>query len=428
MTEFGQIRAPLGESAVLSEIRPKKIVAALSDPQDRLFVRQLLEVIGGYEVLETSDGMGLIKNLKRRPDLILMDTAEKGNFLRALEVIRRASACREVPIAVYSEDQTRLPECTKRGADGFVIKPTAPAIFLGKIWKLLGNEGQQSGNGSDFAEKYKRDLQNIENLPTLPTVYAEVDRLCKNPDVSADELSNVIESDPSITLKLLNLSNSAFFGFTRTIKSVRDAISLLGNQTVNIAIFEATKDLKNSAGLDKNNFWVHSAAVGSVTRFLTKKLKLDREEGFTAGIVHDMGKIVLDALYSDFYGEVLSRVEEANISLYAAEQEVMGLNHSLIGRELAETWNLPPELTEAIAFHHRPARAEKDPEIASLVHLGDAISRKLGAGSGGDATVPEPLPFALKRLNITSEQLTEWEPEMQEAMDADKAILSILKS
>tara|TARA_B100001013_G_C24257095_1_gene303427 strand:+ start:172 stop:525 length:354 start_codon:yes stop_codon:yes gene_type:complete len=117
----------------------------------------------------------------------------------------------------------------------------------------------------------------------------------------------VIESDPSITLKLLNLSNSAFFGFTRTIKSVRGTISLLGNQTVkntilNIAIFETTKDHENSAGLDKNNFWVHSAAVSSVTRFLTKKLKLDRAEGFAAGIVHDMGKIVLDALYADFYG------------------------------------------------------------------------------------------------------------------------------
>jgi len=422
----------MASSDTLTEIRPKKILIAQQDPQERTFIRLFLELVGGYEVIEAPHGVGLIKALKNRPDLILMDTVAQGNFIRALEIIRRNRVLGQIPIAVYSHEQQKLAECVKKGADGFVIKPTPPAILLGKLWKLLGEESQKEATAAGFASKYKRDITKIDNLPTLPTVYTEVEGLCKNPDVSADELSKVIETDPSISLKLLNLANSAFFGFSRQIKSVRDAISLLGNQTVqnsvlNIAIFEATKDLKNSAGLDKNAFWLHSAAVGACARVLTEKLNLDRPESFTAGIIHDMGKIILDALYTDFFAEAIARVQSSDLTLYQAEEETIGLNHCQIGRELCENWNLPVELIEAVSYHHRPSSAEKDSQMASLIHLGDILSRKFGVGSGGDSQVPEPMPGAFKRLQITEEQLEALEPEMQEAIDRDKAILSILQ-
>jgi putative nucleotidyltransferase with HDIG domain len=415
------------------EIRPRKILVGQQDPQDRDFLRLFLDIVGGYEILEAADGIGLIKQLKRRPDMILMDTSEEGRFLRALEIVRRTPVVRDLPVIIYSSDQGKLAETVGKGVDGFVINPSPPATLLGKIWRILGQEAQKEAEPGSFANRYKRDVETIDNLPTLPTVYAEVDRLCQDPDVAADDLSKVIQTDPSITLKLLNLSNSAFFGFSRRINSVRDAISLLGNQTVrntilNIAIFEATKDIKESAGLDRNQFWLHSAGVGSAARYLSTKLKINREEAFTAGIVHDMGKIILDGLYTEFYADVLAKVAEGSLPIGAAEKEVVGLDHGEIGLELAEAWNLPPELVAAVSCHHRPARAEQQAEIAALTHLGNVICRKLGVGSGGDDHVPEFAPFALNRLNVTLEQLEEWEPEMQEAIDRDKAILSILKS
>jgi HD-like signal output (HDOD) protein/CheY-like chemotaxis protein len=417
----------------LPEIQPRKILAGQHDPQDMAFVSHFLSSVGGYEVVGSNDGVGLIKQLKSRPDLIVMDTVPQGNFLKALEIIRRTKALQGIPIVVYTYEQTKLKECFRKGADGFILKPCSPAVFLGKIWKAMGAESRKEVTAASFSSKYKKDIEQIDNLPTLPTVYTEVDRLCKNPDVSSDELSKVIETDPSITLKLLNLSNSAFFGFTRQIKSVRDAISLLGNKTVqntilSIAIFEVTKDLGGSAGLDKNEFWLHSTAAGSVARFLSNKLSLGRDEAFTSGIVHDMGKIILDALYSDFYAEVLTKVSESPITIYDAEEDVIGLNHCQIGLELAQAWNLPPELSEAVAYHHRPSIAEKDKEIASLVNLGDAIARELGVGSGGDQAEVKAHPAALKRLQVTQDQLEEWTPEIQEAVDKDKAILSILKN
>lgn len=409
-----------------------KVLLAQSDPQDRNFTRAYLNLLGGYEVLDVSDGIGVIKNLKKRPDIILLDTVAQGSFMRALEIIRRTKALQNIPIAIYSNEQQKLPECIKKGADGFIVKPSSPTALLAKIWKLMGEESQRAATAAGFANKYKRDIKQIDNLPTLPTVYAEVDKLCKNPDVSSDELSNVIETDPSISLKLLSLANSAFFGFSRQIKSVKDAISLLGNQTVqntilNIAVFEATKNLKETGGLDKSGFWVHSSAVGSSARTISEKLKLDRDECFTAGIIHDMGKIILDSLYSEFYREVLELVKKENASIKDAEEEVIGLNHCQIGQELCESWQLPAELIDAVAYHHMPSSAQKDSQIAALVNLGDYVARKLKVGSGGDEKIPEPHPAALKKLEITTEQIAEWEPEIQEAIDKDKALISILK-
>lgn len=422
----------MASEASLTEIRTWKVLVAQADPDERAFLRLFMEVVGGYDVTEAQDGIGLIRELKGRPDLVIMDTAEQGKFLRALEIIRRTPAVKHLPVAVYSNEQQRLTECHRKGADGFIMKPSSPAALLGKIWKLLGSGGPQAATASDFANRYKKDVDKIDNLPTLPTVYAEVDRLCQDPDVGSDQLSSVIENDPSITLKLLNLANSAFFGFSRKINSVRDAISLLGNQTVrntilNIAIFEATKDLKDSAGLNKNEFWLHSVGVGSVARFLGQKLELTREDTFTAGIVHDMGKIILDALYTDFYADVLKQVAAEGISILQAEEAVIGLNHCLIGKELAVSWNLPTELLEAVASHHRPGTASQDSEIASLVHVSDALSRKLGVGSGGDPLVPEIVQPALDRLQLTADLLDEWEEEIQETVDRDKSVLAILK-
>ena len=372
----------------------RRILIAQESNADREFVARFLETVGGYVVFQVADGISLIKALKNRPDLILMDTVRSGKFLQALEIIRRTDSFADTPIVIYSAEQQVLPAIANKGINGFIVKPVAPGVLLGKLWKVLGDESGKAASVASFSDRFRKDLDKIDNLPTLPTVFAEVDRLCKNPDVGADELSKVIETDPSITLKLLSLANSAFFGFSRKINTVHEAISLLGNKTVqnailNISVYEATKDLENSGGLDKKAFWGHSAGVGSVARFICKELKIERDEAFTAGIVHDMGKIILDSLYSEFYRDVLARVESKGVSIYDAEEEIIGITHTKIGEELAEAWNLSPELVSAITNHHRPKRAEHDKQIAHLIHVSDCMTRKLGVGSGGDSVVPE---------------------------------------
>jgi HD-like signal output (HDOD) protein len=140
-----------------------------------------------------------------------------------------------------------------------------------------------------------------------------------------------------------------------------------------------------------------------------------------------MGKIIFDSLYTDFYAEVLSHVKIGHISIYHAEESTIGLNHCQIGRELCEAWQLPPDLIEAVAHHHHPTCSATDTEIASLIHISNFLAHKLQLGSGGDTLIPEPQSGALLRLQIKIETLQNWEPEIREAFDRDKAILSILK-
>jgi putative nucleotidyltransferase with HDIG domain len=208
-------------------------------------------------------------------------------------------------------------------------------------------------------------------------------------------------------------------------------VSLLGNETVknavlSISVFEAAKDQKESAGLDKKEFWRHSTAVGSAARFIAKKMKIQRDEAFTAGILHDIGKVILDGLFSEFYEPILALVKEKQISLFEAETSGLQLTHSGLGKELAESWKIPARLIDAIAFHHTPKSSDLDPELCNLVHIGDVCARNLGFGSGGDPYTPVLDPFAAEHLAVSGDDLLGWEEELSQVIDKDMAFLSAI--
>ena len=372
---------------------------------------------------------GVIRELLRNPDLILVDPHVRGNFLRSVELIRRMPKLNHVAIALLTGDLDQAERCAGKGFNGYIGKPFRPDSILAKVWKILDSVPPLPGDGGNASLNVEVD--DIEGLPTLPTVYAQVEQKCADPNVGADQLAEVIETDPSITMKLLKLSNSAFFGFRREIKSVRDAVSLLGNETVknavlSISVFEATKDQKESAGLDKKEFWRHSTAVGSAARFIAKKMKIQRDEAFTAGILHDIGKVILDGLFIEFYEPILALVKEKQISLFEAETAGLQLTHSGLGKELAESWKIPAGLIDAIAFHHTPKSSDLDPELCNLVHIGDVCARNLGFGFGGDPYTPVLDPFAAEHLAVTGDDLLGWEEELSQVIDKDMAFLSAI--
>lgn len=407
----------------------RTVLVAQREDQDQAFVCTLLSTFGDYQVVEAGSAAQIIRGLVHGPELILVDVQIPGNFLRAVELMRRIPKLNHVAIAVLSGDHAQAARCRGKGFNGFIPKPFKAETLLAQVWKILDAQPPVPGDGGPA--ELNVEVDKIEGLPTLPTVYAQVEELCANPTVEAEELAKVIETDPSITMKLLKLANSAFFGFTREIKSIVDAVSLLGNETVknavlSISVFEATKDQEGSAGLDKKEFWRHATAVGSIVRFVAKKMRIQREEAFTAGILHDIGKIILDGLYSEFYGGVLKAVEKDNISILEAEERGIGLTHPKLGQELAESWGIPPRLIEAIAYHHRPKSANTDTELASLVHVADACARNLGFGSGGDPLTPTIQASAYEHLAVSGNDLTSWEDEMKQTIEKDMAFLSAI--
>ncbi len=269
------------------EVDKATIVLAQKEEQDQRFLTSLLSSVGGFEVVGAMSASGVIRGLLRGPDLILVDPHVRGNFLPAVELIRWMPKLNHVAIAALTGDLKKAERCTGKGFNGFIGKPFRPDSVLARIWKILDFVPPLPGDGGNAALNV--EVEDIEGLPTLPTVYAQVEEKCADPSVGADQLAEVIETDPSITMKLLKLSNFAFFGFSREIKSIRDAVSIQGNETVknavlSISIFEATKDQKESAGLNKKEFWRHSTAVGSAARFIAKKMRIQREEAFLAAI------------------------------------------------------------------------------------------------------------------------------------------------
>lgn len=405
------------------------ILIAQREPQDQAFAQTLLGTFGKFDVVGATSSAEVIRRLTSQPNLILADPLIPGDFLRAVELIRRMPKLNHVAIVALSGDLSQAARCSGKGFNAFIHKPFRPESLLAKIWKILDSQPQPPSGGNPA--ELNVDVDQIEGLPTLPTVYAQVEELCADPNVDAGELAKVIETDPSITMKLLKLSNSAFFGFTREIKSIGDAVSLLGNETVknavlSISVFEATKDMEDSAGIDRMAFWQHATAVGSIVRFIAKKMNIQREECFTAGILHDIGKIVLDGLFSEFYSGVLKAVNEQSLSILEAEERVIGLTHTKLGHELAESWGIPSVLAQAILYHHRPKSSDSDAELASLVHIADASARNQAFGSGGDPYVPAIHPSAFEHLEVSGNELIEWESEMKQVVEKDMAFLSAI--
>ena len=228
-------------------------------------------------------------------------------------------------------------------------------------------------------------LNAIESLPTLPAIAAQLLRLLTENNSSISRMSQLITSDPSITSKILKIANSAFYGVRKKIDTIRLAMVVLGlneirNIVLSVSIFRTFSDVDDSDSFDRDKFWHHSIAVGHFARVLVKELKINTHgEEFTAGLIHDIGKIVMDQYFHDDFIKSFNFSREKKISNYAAEKKFIGATHMEIGAWLANNWRLPSKLIDSIAYHHNPfSYIEDDPLMIYIVSLCNINARKFG--------------------------------------------------
>jgi len=262
----------------------------------------------------------------------------------------------------------------------------------------------------------KAIIDDIVDIPTLPTVVSEILGLVDDPDSSTQDISNIIVKDPSLTSKVLKIVNSAAYGFVKEISTINHALTILGYKNIKSIVLGVTVfgmfNHNSSADFDREAFWKHNLAVASATRIIAKKLKYkDTEEAFTAGLMHDIGKIVIDEFMPKIFKKVINLVKEKNIWIYEAEREILSSDHSIIGGYLANKWNLPEVLYQAIRYHHSipPEFKEQnsDFKIPAMVHVSDIIVRNMKIGFAGDDTVPKGLKDYFLLLNLNEEIITE---------------------
>ena len=239
------------------------------------------------------------------------------------------------------------------------------------------------------AEEIWAKLEKVEDLPTLPQVASRVVRMAMDPNVSLRQVGYVVESDPALAFKVLKVVNSAFYGFSRKIGSVPLAVNLLGPRevlllTLSVSVFSAFPPVPGKPTFDREAFWRHSIGCGAIARALEERFgKGGYEELFSGGLLHDIGKILLDQYFHLELLEVLDISRRERVPMEEAELRVLGTTHEEIGGWLAERWQLPEGLVACVRYHHRPSEAPSEyREEVTIVHIADLLAKASGTGFG----------------------------------------------
>lgn len=247
---------------------------------------------------------------------------------------------------------------------------------------------------------FQKKVENLESLPTLPGVVTKLSALVENPDTSTAQVGDMISADQVLSAKVLRLINSAFFGFPGKIGTVTHALVLLGfNSVKGLVLTASVFDIMAGEMLA---LWTHSLGVSVTAGLIARRIGLaDPEEVQVAGLIHDIGKVVLKVEEPDYFDQVNAKVAESNLLFMEAEEEIVGFPHTKTAGWLCDKWNLPSSIREPITLHHNPLRAGESAEATYIVHVADILVRALGFGSGGDNRIPPLNREVIKNLGLS---------------------------
>lgn len=266
----------------------------------------------------------------------------------------------------------------------------------------------------------KRRVRRIKNLPTLPGIVQKISRMVENPETSTADVGRLISQDQVLSAKVLRMANSAFFGMSRKISSITQALVILGFDVVKgLVLTSSVFDMMKQSMV---GLWEHSIGCAAVAGVVARRInRPDAEEILVAGLLHDLGKLVLSLQLPEETARILELARQENISFYEAEQRILEFSHADVGLWLSEHWNLPEALAEPMRLHHTPERAVHAPEQTAVVHLADVIIRARGFGFGGDVFVPPLSGAAWSMLGLSPDDfdgiLEEVEPKLLNMAD-----------
>jgi len=253
-------------------------------------------------------------------------------------------------------------------------------------------------------------VQDISGLVTLPDVYLRINQLVENPNSSTDDIAKTVSQDPSFTVRLLRVANSPFYRASSTIDTVFKAVTIIGTAQIrslalSMSVARSFAGLPNDL-VSMDNFWRHSLLCALAARHLAKEAgRCDPEALFTAGLLHDIGELVIFNRMPEQAKDALLRVLDSQdeLPIHEAERQTMGFDHAEVGGALARRWQLPPLLVEGIAYHHDIGDAAQYPRQTALVHIANivALMAELDTHDLNDA--PPIDPRAWEAVGLTSD-------------------------
>ena len=256
-------------------------------------------------------------------------------------------------------------------------------------------------------------IETQKTIGTLPTVYTKVNELVNDPNCPAAKVGTCISNDQAITSMILRLVNSALYGYPTYIDTVTKAVTIIGfKQTRDLVLSSSVIDMfkggQSTELIDLPGFWKHSIATATAAKLIASNMKkCDEEAMFTAGLLHNIGRLICFINTSKLpIIELIEHCHENNELLYKNERKMLGFTSTDLAEALFCKWNLPPLLKEAAVYHHAPILAPRFKEEASCIHIADIIAHSLMLGSSGDRFVPEISEDAWEILDIPMDKLS----------------------
>ncbi len=271
-------------------------------------------------------------------------------------------------------------------------------------------------------------VERTTDLPTFSISAIEVMKAADSATVRSGQIAEILSRDQALSARVLRLANSAFYGLSRRVTSLNESVVVLGTRTVkNLAMVAATypwmsKPLKGY-GLEPKQMWYHSFGTALGAQLVAKvSRKCDDQTAFTAGLLHDVGKVALCVWIDEKLKAIIYYAEREGITFDEAERKILGYDHCQVGEQLAINWNLPEEIVKAVRYHHSPDDCDPTSPIVDCVHLGGYMTMTMGIGLGGDGLQYTLSQNSLARLGIKPESISELTDEFLIAYEKYEAL------
>jgi len=233
-------------------------------------------------------------------------------------------------------------------------------------------------------------LDRVAAIQPLPDTVMKLMKVINDPRSTVDDILEVIRYDQAVTTQMLRLCNSAYFALSREIDSLNDAIRMLGTMKILQLVMAVHSNSllanrQSGYGLEPGILWKHSVGVAITATLFAEKIHYSNSNlAFTAGLLHDVGKTILNEYVGREFAEIVRRVNEDNLSFSEAEHAVLGFSHEEIGARVAEKWQVPAHIARCIRYHHQPNNLAPPDPLVDAVYLADCVCLLLGIGLGAD--------------------------------------------
>jgi putative nucleotidyltransferase with HDIG domain len=371
--------------------------------------RSLRKMRDAWDMTFTSSAQEALAILDNNPmDVIIsdMNMPEMDGTQLLAEVKQRHPHIVRLILSGHVEQETTIKsvqfahQCLSKPCDVKVLKQTLAKLFA--LRDILSDDS------------IKKIVSQIESLPSLPTIYTEIMAEMQSADPSIKNVGAIIGRDVSMTAKILQVVNSVFFGLPQKIGNPQQAVMMLGLEAVkglvlSVKIFSEFSQKKFS-WFNLDALFKHSISVSTHAKAIVKSEKMDQDlinYSLMAGLLHDLGKLILATNFKDTYRQVLTESQNSDHNLWELEHETFGTSHAEIGAYLMGLWNLDNPIIEAIAFHHCPANSvSSQMGLLAAVHIANALDHEEDSPEDQESDLQYDNEY-LDRLGV-SNRIPEW--------------------